>query len=321
MKTIKRMMMLTVASAAAAMLLQGDFSTRAFAQGAGAANEPYSKTCRVTRARDNSIQNIDPTKVFDNLYLVGPCYVSVWLLTTPQGDILFDTTQEPFVDHVIDNIKKVGVNLHDIKYIILSHGHLDHVGGAAKIQEATGARVLAMAQDWDMMAALDGKPGNRENGGINRMPKKDMVIKEGDHLDLGDQHLTFHWTPGHTPGVTTTEGIKVYDNGTPHTAILMGGGGYRGGLKEAQESLESAKKVAAIKGVEVNLQVHSWAEPNGYPGGGVLERAMMIKNRKPGDPNPFVDPKTWNERAAAAVTGAERAIEREKAKAAGASKG
>src|SRR5262244_1980455 len=56
-----------------------------------AANEPYSKTCRVTRARDNSIQNIEPYKIFDNLYLVGPCYVSVWLLITPQGDILFDT--------------------------------------------------------------------------------------------------------------------------------------------------------------------------------------------------------------------------------------
>src|SRR4249920_1815705 len=215
MKTTKRIMMLTAASAAA-FLLQADIGTSSALAQAGA-TEPYSKTCRVTRARDNSIQNIEPTKIFDNLYLVGPCYVSVWLLTTPQGDILFDTTQEPFVDHVIDNIKKVGVNLRDIKYIVLSHGHLDHVGGAAKIQEATGARVVAVEEDWKMIADLDGKKGNREGGGNNRMPKKDMVVKEGDHLDLGDQHLIFHWTPGHTPGVLTTEGIKVYDNGAPHT--------------------------------------------------------------------------------------------------------
>ena len=79
----------------------------------------------------------------------------------------------------------------------------------------------------------------------------------------------------------TTEGIKVYDNGTPHTALLMGGGGYRGGLKEAEQSLETAKRVAAIKGVEVNLQIHSWAEPNGYPGGGVLERAGCGDLRPP----------------------------------------
>jgi len=318
MRKTTRMTMLTAASLAAAFLVQGDLGSAMAQTGAAAPNEPYSKTCRVTRARDNSIQNIEPFKIFDNLYLVGPCYVSVWLLTTPQGDILFDSTQEPYVDHVIDNIRKVGVDPKNIKYIILSHGHLDHVGGAAKIQELSGARVMAMEQDWQMMAAIDGKPGNREGGGINRMPKKDIVLHEGDHLDLGDQHLTFHWTPGHTPGVTTTEGIKVYDNGVPHTAILMGGGGYRGGLKEAEQSLESAKKVAAIKGVEVNLMIHSWAEPNGYPGGGVLERAMMLKNRKPGDPNLFVDPKTWNDRAQAAVTAAERAIAREKEKAAAA---
>src|SRR5215467_11550702 len=316
MKTIKRLLTLTAASAA--FLLQADIgSQNAMAQGA-TANEPYSKTCRVTRARDNSIQNIEPFKIFDNLYLVGPCYVSVWLLTTPQGDVLFDSTQEPFVDDVIANIKKVGVNLRDIKYIILSHGHLDHVGGAAKIQEATGARLMATEQDWQMMADLDGKTNNRDGGKPNRMPKKDMAIKDGDTLDFGGQHLTFHWTPGHTPGVTTTEGIKVYDNGKEYTAIVMGGGGYRGGLKEAEQSLESAKKVAAMKGVQVNLQVHSWADPNGYPGGGVLERAMMLKNRKPGDPHPFVDPATWNARAQAAVSGAERAIEREKMKAAAA---
>ena len=302
--------LMLAAGCAATALFAADFTM------AADQTEPYSKTCRVTRARDNSIQNIDPTKIFDNLYLVGPCYVSVWLLTTPQGDILFDTTQEPFVDHVIDNIKKVGVNLKDIKYIILSHGHLDHVGGAAKIQELTGARVVAVEEDWKMIADLDGKKGNRDGGGINRMPKKDMVVKEGDHLDFGGQHLTFHHMPGHTPGVLTTEGIKVYDDGKPYTAILMGGGGYRGGLKEAEQSLTTAQQVAAIKGVQVNLQVHSWAEPNGYPGGGVLERAMMMKNRKPGDPHPFVDPATWNERAQAAIVAAQRAIEKEKAKAA-----
>ena len=82
--------------------------------------------------------------MFDNLYYVGPCYVSVWLLTTPQGHILFDSAQEPFVDDTIENIEKVGVNLRDIKYIILSHGHLDHVGGAERIRRVTGARVVAV---------------------------------------------------------------------------------------------------------------------------------------------------------------------------------
>ena len=123
------------------------------------ATEPLSKTYRVTRADDVEFQKIEPFKVFDNLYYVGPGYVSVWLLTTPEGNILFDTAQEPYVDHVIDNIRKVGVDPKSIKYIILSHGHLDHVGGAAKIQEASGARVAAAEEDWKMIEQVGSRPG------------------------------------------------------------------------------------------------------------------------------------------------------------------
>src|SRR5205814_10662727 len=136
---------------------------------------------------------------------------------------------------------------------------------------------------WRMVAEVGRKPG-RDGSPAPRVPKRDMVVKEGDALALGDQKLTFHLTPGHTPGVLTTEGIAVYDGGKPYKAIVMGGGGYRGGLKEAEQSVVSANKVAAIQGVQVNLQVHSWTEPNGYPGGGVLERSLLLAKRKPGEP-------------------------------------
>jgi hypothetical protein len=66
-------------------------------------------------------------------------------------------------------------------------------------------------------------------------------------------------------------------------------------LSEAEQSVKSAAKVAQIQGVQVNLQIHSWAEENGYPGGGVLERAAMLKTRKSGDPHPFVDPATFTQ--------------------------
>ena len=277
-------------------------------------NEVLSKTYRITRAKDVEFQKYPSAKVFDNLYYVGPGYVSVWLLTTPQGDILFDTAQEPYVDWVMDNIKKYA-KLSDIKYIILSHGHLDHFGGASKIQAASGARVLAVDEDWKMIEQVGSRPG--ANGSPPpAVPKRDMVMKEGDTLDFGGQHLIFHTTPGHTPGVLTTEGIVVYDNGAPHKAILWGGGGYRGGLKEAEQSVTSAAKIAAIKGVEVNLQVHSWAEPNGYPGGGVNERILTLKNRKPGEPHPMVDPITWNAWVNRSQNQAVKDVEKEKAKAA-----
>jgi metallo-beta-lactamase class B len=279
--------------------------------------EPLSKTCRVTRPDDVELQKIEPFKVFDNLYYVGPCYVSVWLVTTPQGHILFDSAQEPYVDHVFANIRKVGINLKDIKYIILSHGHLDHVGGAARLQEATGARVVAVAEDWAMIDELDGRTSRRDPK-PNRMPKRDMVVKDGDTLTLGNQTLKFHQLPGHTPGVLVTEGITVYDAGRSYKAVLSAGAGGGPGLAGAEQGVRNANKLAAMQGVQVNLQTHSWAEPDGYPGGGVLERAVLLKNRKPGQPHPFVDPATWTQRAKEAQESAAKTLAAEKAKAASA---
>jgi metallo-beta-lactamase class B len=285
--------MMFAAIVLAFVLSSANFDMPASAAGQEA-KEPLSRTYRVTRADDVEFQKIEPFKVFDNLYYVGPGYVSVWLLTTPQGNILFDSAQEPYVDHVISNIRTVGVDPKSIRYIVLSHGHLDHFGGAAKIQEATGGRVVAAEEDWKMIEQVGSRP-TRSGGPPPRVPKRDMVVKDGETLTLGNQTLKFHLTPGHTPGVLTTEGITLYDGGKPYKAIVWGGAGYRGGLAAAEESVRSANKVAQIQGVQVNLQIHSWADPEGYPGGGVLERAMLLKSRKPGEPHPFVDPATFTQ--------------------------
>src|SRR4029077_3805305 len=122
--------------------------------------------------RDNvEYQKIAPFKMFDNLYYVGPGFVSAWLIPTSAGLILLDTAQEPYVDHVIDSIKKSGFDLKDIKYIVLSHGHLDHFGGAARIQELSGARVVALAEDWELIEKAGQTPG-RNNAPPPRVPKR-----------------------------------------------------------------------------------------------------------------------------------------------------
>ena len=113
----------------------------------------------------------------------------------------------------------------------------------------------------------------------------------------------------------TTEGITVYDRGTAYKAIVWGGAGYRGGLAEAEQAVKSADKVAQIKGVQVNLQIHSWAGDDGYPGGGVLERAVMLKSRKPGAPHPFVDPATFTRWVKQTQENAAKAVQEEKQKA------
>ncbi len=177
-------------------------------------NDPLEKICRIgPRSREVEIQKLEPFKVFDNLYHVGPCYVSSWILTTPQGDIMFDTAQEPFVDMIQANIKRSASIPHDIKYIIINHGHIDHFGGAKRLQEFTGARVLATPEDWKMIEAFAGKPNNRDGNKPTEVPKHDMDVREGDHLDLGDQHLIFHTAPGHTPGNLFVEGLALHDGG------------------------------------------------------------------------------------------------------------
>jgi metallo-beta-lactamase class B len=277
--------------------------------------EPVSKTCREgPRSREIEIQKIEPFKMFDNLYHVGPCYVAVYLLTTPAGHVLFDSTQEPFVDHTIANIQKVGISPRDIKYIVLAHGHLDHVGGAAKLQELTGAQVMAAAQDWTMIEALQGKTGNRDPR-PNVMPKRDMVMKDGDSLKIGDQDIRFVVTPGHTPGVLSAYNITLRDGANTYKAFWGGGGGGAEGLAGAQQGVINTKKIADIQGIQVNLMPHSWAPPNGYPGGGIHERAVLLKTRQPGQPNPFVDAATWNARAKRTYDNETKRLAEEKAKA------
>jgi hypothetical protein len=142
MKTTRRTVMLVAACFAVTALgvhLSGE------APGVQTAPEPLSKTCRVTRADDVELQKIEPFKVFDNLYYVGPCYVSVWLVTTPQGHILFDSAQEPFVDHVIAGIKKVGVNLRDSR----RSGEFANpqLGRARRLSRRRRARARGIAED------------------------------------------------------------------------------------------------------------------------------------------------------------------------------
>ena len=300
--------------------------TLALALTVGAANraaaqaphqETLSETYRISRANDVEFQKIAPFRVFDNLYYVGPGYVGVWLIPTTAGIIMINSAQEPYVDFVMDNIKKVGFDLKDIKYILLSHGHLDHFGGAARIAEASGARVAALDEDWKMIEDFATRPG-RNGGPAPRTPKRDMVVKEGDTLTLGGTTIKFYHHPGHTPGVLSGE-FTVYDNGVPHKALWQGGGGYRGGLREAEEGLATTRRLAQMPGIEVLVMIHSWAGgANGYPGGGVLERAQLLAKRKPGEPHPFVDPAAWTTFITAAQASMVKNVEEEKRKAAAA---
>jgi metallo-beta-lactamase class B len=242
------------------------------------------------------------------------------VLTTPEGHIMFDSSQEPFIGMIEDNIRKVGINPRDIKYIVVNHGHTDHFGGAKRLQEFTGARVVATPQDWKMIEETAGRPNNRDNGKPTDAPKRDMEVTEGSRLDLGDQHLIIHTSPGHTPGNLFIEGLVLKDGAQTYRGIWGGGGLGAPGLAGAEQGVRNAEKLNAVKGVQVYVQTHAWQDPTGYPGGGVHERAKKLATRKPGDPHPFVDPATWEARATRQLETAKRVLAEEQAKAAAKSK-
>ena len=306
---MKRMMVFAAASLAALFMLNGISSSFA----AEAKKEELSESYRGSQRDNVEYQKIAPFKLFDNLYYVGPGFVSSWLIPTSAGLILIDTAQEPYVDHIVDSIKKSGFDPKDIKYIVLSHGHLDHFGGAARIQQLSGARVVALDEDWKMMEQFGSKQG--KGSWTDTAPKRDMVVKEGDTLTLGNTSLKIYKHPGHTPGSLTAE-FTVYDNGAPHKALLFGGPGPRNGVTGGQQFVESLERVSQIQGVEVAVNVHSWLASYPFPNGGILERAIKLKARKPGEPNPFVDAASWKQWLVIAKAGAVKNLEDEKRKAA-----
>ena len=313
MKTTKRVLGFAAGFLAAALVLSGNFTAKpVFA--AEQKKEELSESYRGSQRNNQPYQKIAPFKLFDNLYYVGPGFVSAWLIPTSAGIIMIDTAQEPYVDHVIDSIKKSGFDIKDIKYIVLSHGHLDHFGGAARIAELSGARVAALDEDWKMMEHFGTRPG-KDGARPDVAPKRDMVLKEGDTLTLGGETLKFYKHPGHTPGSLSAE-FTVYDNGTPHKAFLFGGPGPRNGVTGGQQFVESMDRIAQIPGIEVAVNVHSWLTSYPYPKGGILERAIQLKARKPGEPNVFVDPESWKQWVKMAQEGAAKNLEAEKRKAA-----
>jgi metallo-beta-lactamase class B len=312
MRTANRVIALTLASVLGALVAQTDWTTHALAQ--GAKKEELSESYRGSQKNNVEYQKVAPIKVFDNLHYVGPGFVSVWLISTPEGTILIDSAQEPYVDHVLDSIKKSGFALTDIKYILLSHGHLDHAGGAARIQELSGARVAALEEDWQLIDRLSTTPG-RNSAPPPRMPKRDMVLKEGDTLSLGGTTLKFYKHPGHTAGSLSAE-FTVFDNGRPYKAFMFGGPGPRGGVAGATQFLESSRRITEIPGVQVHVQVHSWLASYPYPNGGIFERAQKLSQRKPGEPNPFVDEASWAQWVKIVQAGAADYLAEQKQKAA-----
>lgn len=176
---------------------------------------------------DNDNHRRDPVRLIDNIWWVGHSQVGAFLITTPDGHILVDSTSPEEVNWMVENVVKAGFHLSDIKYIINTHPHEEHIGGLAALRRLLPhAKIITSAETADVLAT-GGKSDFRntfdaEGARFFEPVKVDGIIGHQETLSLGGVTLTAHLTPGHTTG-TTTWSIKVNDNGRLYDAVIMGG--------------------------------------------------------------------------------------------------
>jgi metallo-beta-lactamase class B len=220
----------------------------------------------------------EPAKVFDNLYFVGTKIHSSWALAGNQGIILIDTLYEYATDDaIVGGLKKLGLDPANIKYVIVSHAHGDHVGGAKMLQDRFHPRLVLGAPDWD---AIEKSQNQYPNG----KPKRDIVAADGQTITLGDVSVKLVATPGHTPG-TLSMIFQVKDRGRPLTVAYSGGTAFNfiNDKPHFDTYIASQRKMAAAAaqaGATVLMSNHSEFDQ-------ATSKIKMIAGRKAGEPHPF----------------------------------
>jgi metallo-beta-lactamase class B len=212
---------------------------------------------------------IEPAKVFDNLYFVGSKIHNSWALTSSEGIILIDTLWTyNSEEEIVGGLKKLGFDPAKVKYVIISHAHPDHVGGAKLMQDRFGSRIVMGGPDWDSIEkSVNGYPGGK--------PKRDIVA---------DTAVTLIATPGHTPG-TLSMIFTVKDNGKPLTVAYSGGTAFNFPSTTANfdayiKSQSKMAAAAAAANATVFMSNHSEFDH-------ATTKIRMLASRKPGEPHPF----------------------------------
>ncbi|QDU28290.1 Metallo-beta-lactamase L1 precursor [Anatilimnocola aggregata] len=229
-------------------------------------------------------------RVAGNTYYVGSTELASYLITTPAGHILINSSFEETVPLIRGAIESLGFKMSDVKYLLASHAHSDHVAGHAKMRELTGAKVLVMVGDDKVVAA--GGAGQYLYAD-SRWPAcpVDRVLKDGDEVKLGGVTLIARHTPGHTRGCTTwtwkesvdDKELRVVVIGSPNVNPgyrLVGNTDYPTITDDFKQTFSLLKSLPC----DVFLGAHG----NYYD---MLAKHERLEKKLPG--NPFVDPQGY----------------------------
>ncbi len=230
---------------------------------------------------ENIAPLIPATRFLDGLSYIGDEFVGCYVLETSEGLIMFDATwnSEHHYNNVLKGFEDLGLDVKDVRYILITHGHSDHYGYAGRIRELSGAKILMSETDHELARKQSSMP----------FPPMDFeaddFIGEGDIVRLGDTAIHVYSTPGHTPGSLSFI-FDVYDEGVKHTASLWGGTGVqRAGIDQCNVYIKEAIRFSQISDemvVDVILQAHPF-EINGK------QKLEIVRNVfSQGVSNPFV---------------------------------
>ena len=246
--------------------------------------------CEAPRANSPSDPPIEPTKIFDNVYVIGNQGTVAYVISTPDGLLMIDSLSADQTEtQLLPGLQKLGLDPSKVKTIVVGHGHADHFGGTPYFQERYGSKIYIAAADWDLMehppAGRGGDKGGKK-GPPAVLPKHDQTITEGVPIMLGDFKIAPVAVPGHTPGSMGFI-FPVKDNGKTHVAAMYAGTILTPGIVSDEGLQTYLKSVAHFKEetkkakVEVELQNHPLMDP-------IQAKLDKLQARKKGEPNPFV---------------------------------
>jgi metallo-beta-lactamase class B len=242
-----------------------------------------SAQARQGGGRGNAFAGIDwnkpfpAHKVIGNIYFVGSEQLGSFLITTPEGHILINSDYEETVPVIRTAVENLGFKFSDIKILLGSHAHPDHMTGDAMVKQLTGAAVMAMEQDVPALNNI--RPGGKPH-------PIDRVLHDGDTVTLGGTTLTAHLTPGHTKGCTTWT-FKTSEAGKTYDVVVVGSLslnaanlGDNPGYPTIREDFVKSFKVMRSLPADVFVGSHN----------GFYQMEQKYARLKAGGPNPFIDP-------------------------------
>ena len=233
--------------------------------------------------------NHAPFRVVGNVYYVGSNDLAVYLLTTPQGNVLLNANLASSVPQIRQNIEALGFRLADTKLLLISQAHFDHVGGTAALQRLTGAKLAVMDPDVSVMES-----GGRDDFAYHSRPelqfapaKVDRTLHDNEQVQLGGTVLTAHLTAGHTKG-TTTWTLDVAEAGRTYHVLIFGGATANEGNnlindpRYPQQAADFERTFRTLRTLpcDIFLGTH----------GVYFQLNEKYPRLQPGSPNPFFDP-------------------------------